>query len=435
MSHQSVNNEGRAKFNFGSIKISGISLPVYALLLVILVVAILLGKLPNNMLGALAVLVLLGNVFQFIGNKLPIVKSYLGGGAVFCIFASAFIATFGILPKEVTETTKAFVTNEGFLDFYIAALITGSILGMNRKLLIKASIRFIPVAVISMVITALMVGLIGALIGNGFWESIIYISMPIMAGGIGAGVVPLSSIYAHALGQSAAGIISRLIPASAMGNVLAIISAALVAKVGESFPRYNGHGALMESDLGNEKPQEVKLDITQMGNGLIVSLAFFLLGSIANYFIPNIHAYAFMIIIVVICKVTNIIPQYYEDGATMFNNLIVKNLTASVLAGIGIGLIDLKVLAHSMDWQFMVLCLTSIITISIASGLIGKWFHLYPVESIITAGLCNNSMGGTGNVAVLSAANRMELIAFAQMGNRIGGALVLILASFLIQML
>ena len=43
-------------------------------------------------------------------------------------------------------------------------------------------------------------------------------------------------------------------------------------------------------------------------------------------------------------------------------------------------------------------------------------------------------MGGTGNVAVLSAADRMNLIAFAQMGNRLGGALVLILSGFLIQL-
>ncbi len=43
----------------------------------------------------------------------------------------------------------------GFLDFYIAALITGSILGMNRNLLMKASVRFIPVALISMVVSFL----------------------------------------------------------------------------------------------------------------------------------------------------------------------------------------------------------------------------------------------------------------------------------------
>lgn len=63
----------------------------------------------------------------------------------------------------------------------------------------------------------------------------------------------------------------------------------------------------------------------------------------------------------------------------------------------------------------------------------GKLFGLYPVESVVTAGMCNNSMGGTGNVAVLSSAKRMELIAFAQMGNRLGGAIILIISGFLAQ--
>ncbi len=41
-------------------------------------------------------------------------------------------------------------------------------------------------------------------------------------------------------------------------------------------------------------------------------------------------------------------------------------------------------------------------------------------------------MGGTGNVAVLAASERMNLIAFAQMGNRIGGALILVVAGILV---
>ena len=417
------------KTGFWSTKISGVSLPIYLIMVVVLIVAMALGKLPTNMIGPIAILVIFGNLFHFIGNKIPIVKSYLGGGSVFAIFASAAIATFGILPDAVVKSTENFVTNMGFLDFYIAALITGSILGMNRKLLMKASVRFIPVALISMVVSFFAVGIVGMLIGNGFANSVLYISLPAMAGGVGAGAVPLSTIYAHVLGTDASSIISRLIPATAMTNVLAIIGAALVSRAGQSLPKLNGNGKLMEKgDLGDGKPREVKPDIAQLGVG------FFILGQICNFFVPKIHAYAFMIIIVVICKITNILPEYYEDAAIMFNNLIVKNLTAAVLAGIGIALLNLNVLASALTWQFVVLCLTSVVVISLVSGFVGRLFGLYPIESTITAGLCNNSMGGTGNVAVLSAANRMELIAFAQMGNRLGGALVLIISGFLMQL-
>ncbi|WP_035050957.1 2-hydroxycarboxylate transporter family protein [Carnobacterium pleistocenium] len=437
LDNSKVIQANKEKNGFWSTEISGVSLPFYLIMIAILIIAIKLDRLPGGILGALAVLVLLGNLFYYIGNHLPIFKSYLGGGAVFCIFASAIISTFGILPSGPVETVVTFVNDMGFLDFYIAALITGSILGMKRDLLMKASIRFIPVAFISMAASLLMVGLVGILIGHGFGKSVLYVSLPMMAGGIGAGSVPLSEIYASALGEPSSEIISQLIPASAFGNILAIIAAALIAKIGVSFPKYNGHGAIMKENTEEikEDERELKLDVVKLGVGLLVSISFFILGSIFNYFVPQVAAYAFMVIIVLICKITKVVPQYYEDCAVMFNKLIMKNLTPAVLCAIGIALLNLNVLAQSFTWQFVVLCLTSIITISIVSGFVGKLFGLYPVESMITAGLCNNSMGGTGNVAVLSAADRMELIAFAQMGNRLGGAVVLILGSILIRVL
>ena len=109
-------------------------------------------------------------------------------------------------------------------------------------------------------------------------------------------------------------------------------------------------------------------------------------------------------------------------------------MTAAVLAGIGIALLNLNVLASALTWQFVVLCLTSVIAISVVSGFVGRLFGLYPIESTITAGLCNNSMGGTGNVAVLSAANRMNLLLLLKWA--IGsGAIVLIISGFLMQLL
>ena len=83
----------------------------------------------------------------------------------------------------------------GFLDFYISALITGSILGMNRKLLIKAALRYLP-CIIGAVAAALgLVALFGNFFGMNIGESVAYIGIPIMGGGMGAGAVPIANVF------------------------------------------------------------------------------------------------------------------------------------------------------------------------------------------------------------------------------------------------
>lgn len=388
---QTVGLSGMKKSKINEIKIMGMSLPVYIIAAFVILYAAMTGILPENMVGALAIMMVLGSALNLMGNKIPIIRSYLGGGAVFCIFASSALATFGILPTAVVENCKDFMNNVGFLDFYIVALITGSILGMNRDLLKKAAVRFLPISFLSMACAILMAGLMGIITGRGFGQTILYIALPMMSGGMGAGVIPLSGIYAGATGADSAQIISQMIPASAVGNVLAIICAALIAKIGTIVPAINGNGELMPSKDEKRSGKEMKL--------------------------------------------AGIIPAKYEEAAVQWSQFVMKNFTSALLAGIGIALLDLKVLGAALTPEFMLITVVIILTVALCDGLFGKFVGFYPVEAAITAGLCTNSMGGTGNIAVLSASDRMGLIPFAQMATRLGGALVLISASFLITIL
>ena len=97
--------------------------------------------------------------------------------------------------------------------------------------MLRAAIRFLPVALCAMTMAILAVGVVGMLMGYGFMDAIMYVAIPMMGGGMGAGVVPLSGMYAEALHVDAAGIISRMIPASTLGNVTAIVAAGMLAKL------------------------------------------------------------------------------------------------------------------------------------------------------------------------------------------------------------
>jgi CCS family citrate carrier protein len=432
--YQIMNNVKSVMSKLDAIKIDGIGLVAYAIMAILLVIIVNMGVLPDNMLGAIFVLVLMGDIFYYLGANLPVFKTYLGGGAVFTMFAAAILATTGIVPASVVKTAGSFTSDMGFIDFFIVSLITSSILAMDRKMLLKAAVRFIPVAFLSMAVCWFVVGTVGMLMGNGFVHSVMYVAFPIMAGGVGAGIVPLSSIYAHGLGGSAGTYLSQLFPATVLGNVVAIIAAGVISKTMVN-SKWNGHGKMMRDENDAQAGEKKKLDFSnmkQLGVGLIMAMSFYMIGTGLNAVFPKINTYAFIILTVIVVKALGILPEYYENSAVLFGQTVTTNMTHALLAGVGLSLLNLSVLAHSLNLTFVVLVLISVATIGLAAGIIGYWFGLYPIESAITAGFCNNSMGGAGNVAVLAASDRMNLIGFAQMGNRLGGAIMLVIAGFYI---
>ena len=418
------------------IEIAGIRLPMYLGITALVFITMYLGILPGGMIGAFAIMMVFGGLFNVIGNNMPIVKTYLGGGAIVCIFASAFLVYFGIIPEKVVENVNSFMNSVGFLNFYIAALITGSILGMNRKLLLKAAVRFLPVALCAMTVAILAVGLVRAVTGYGFSDAVMYVAIPMMGGGMGAGVVPLSGMYAEALGQDASVLISRMIPASTLGNVSAIVGAGLLAKIGEMKPALTGNGQLMrKSDDSMKEVVENKPDFQMMGIGLILAMTYYILGTVVGKMIPAVHAYAWMIILVALSKAAGFVPEKFEKAAQQWSQFVMKNWTSALLVGIGISMIDLGAVISAFSPLYMLLVLVVVGFVSIGAALGGQLVGFYPVESAITAGLCTTNMGGTGDIAVLSAAKRMELLPFAQIATRICGAVILIVASILSKVL
>lgn len=433
---ESINDKNKKINKKNNIEIYGMNIGAFMLVSLVILVATFTNNLPSGMVGALAIMIVLGGIFNIVGNKTPIVKTYLGGGAIVCIFASAAMVTFDLIPTEVIDNVKFFMNDVGFLNFYIAALITGSILGMSRDLLIKASVRFLPVAICAISFALILVGIVGGLVGYGFKEAIMFIAVPMMGGGMGAGVIPLSNMYSQALGTETSQLLSVMIPASTLGNVMAIIGAGLIAKLGNVKPNWSGNGKLMrDSNTDLEEKKNNKLDLKMLGIGLLLSLTFLTLGTLIGKLIPAIHSYAWMIIAVAASKIIGIIPESLEQSANQWGQFVMTNLTSAFLVGIGISMIDLNAVAQAVSPLYLLLVFIVVSGVAIGAGFGGKLVGFYPIESSITAGLCTTNMGGTGDVAVLSAANRMELIPFAQIATRICGALMLIVASILLKIL
>ncbi|WP_281975743.1 2-hydroxycarboxylate transporter family protein [Halobacillus litoralis] len=415
-----------------AITIFGLPLMWFLGITVLTLVSMYTGNLPGGMLGSLLVMMVLGELFGWIGDHTPVLKTYLGGGAILAIFGAAYMVYAGLIPGETVTMVNDFMKDGAFLNFYIAALITGSILGMNKKILVKVGLKyFLPI--FGAVIGAMGVAaLFGAIVGFSLRDAVLVITMPIMGGGMGAGAVPMSQIYSELMGNDPSYYISMLVPALALGNVFAIIIASMLNILGKKVPSLTGNGQLLKGfEYKEEKPS---FDIGKMGIGLMVAILFFTIGTLLAGFIP-LHAYALMIIIVAAAKIAGVIPESVLDGANQWYKFVAKNWTLALLFGIGIAYTDLGTVLEALTVQYIVTVLGVVVGAVLGAGLLGKLVGFYPIESAITAGLCMANMGGTGDVAVLSSSRRMELMPFAQISSRLGGAIILLLAGLLIPFL
>ena len=405
-------------------------LPIFAIVTVITLIATYLGVLPTGMAGCFLFMIVMGTILGWIGDHTPIIRSYLGGGAIVCIFGSALLVYFHLIPDGnmalplknlnlVGAINSFFKGDGGFLDWYIAALITGSILGMNRKLLVKAAARYFPAIFGGLILAFGLCMGVAALIGYPVINALLLIAISIMS------------------------------PAVAIGNAVSIVLAGILVKVLAS-EKFNGKGSLMQAGTMDASELEISPEMQQkrnhivlynLGIGLLVSGAFFAIGFILQGLWNalgtgvTIHAYAWMIVSVAICKITNIIPERIEVACFQWYQFVMKNLTNMLLIGIGICYLDIGTVINTFSWAYLALCAATCIGAFVGAALIGKLVGFYPFEAGVTAGLCMSNMGGTGDVAVLSAADRMELMPFAQISSRLGGAIILLLASLMLSLM
>ncbi len=419
-----------------AIKVGAFPLPVYAVLAFIVVMASVYNKLPADMIGGIAIMIVMGALLGDIGLRVPILKD-IGGPAILSIFVPSMMLFYKCINPASLKAITAFMKGSNFLYFYISCLIAGSILGMQRKVLVQGFLRmFVPLLVGTLASVAAGVA-VGTLTGIGAYRSLFFVVVPIIAGGVGEGILPLSIAYADITGLTNDKFIPQLIPAAMLGNVFAIMAAGYLRKLGERKPHLSGNGVLVKTgdDDVVKGPQTIDkpVDFSLMGAGLLLATSFFIFGQLASLFIP-IPGPIIMIFSAALIKAFGIMPAKMEQGAYHLYRFIASSLTWPLLVGVGVLYTPWKDVIAAITIPY-ILTVFATVSAMIASGFfIAKYLKMYPIESAVITG-CHSGLGGTGDVAILSAANRMELMPFAQISTRIGGACVVVAAAVLMRVL
>lgn len=416
------------------LKIGPVPAPVYLVLAVIVAAATIFGQLPADMVGGIAIMMVMGILLGDIGLKVPILKD-IGGPAILSIFIPSAMVYYGLLNSDAIKAITAFTKGANFLYFYISCLVVGSILGMVRTVLVQGFLRMFVPLVVGTVVASILGCIAGMLCGEDLYHTFFFIVIPILSGGVGEGILPLAAAYSEILNQSADQFLVHFVPAAMLGNLFAIMSAGYLKKMGERFPKLSGNGTLVKSgdlsDITNAKAEEAPLDVKMMGAGLVLACCFFCAAKVLALWIP-IPAPILMIILAALIKVLNIMPTVMEQGAKQWYKFVSGNLTWALLVGVGVIYTPWNDVLAAITPAYIFTIMATIFGMVVSGLLCARFMNMYPIESAIVT-CCHSGLGGTGDVAILSAANRMGLMPFAQISTRLGGACTVIAATILMR--
>ncbi|NKC69151.1 2-hydroxycarboxylate transporter family protein [Vagococcus fluvialis] len=419
----------------GAYRIGIVPLPIYLTLVIFYLLLTKMNAVTNDLLGALGILIVYSFLLEAIGKNIPVIKD-LGGKVLLVTFFPAFMVYKDWLPQPSINIITDFMHNNNFLTFFISLIVVGSIASMNRHVLIKATSRIIFILVLSS-FGATLVGLLTAyLLGMDLFYAYFFIVVPVMAGGVGEGALPLSIGYSALLGMTQPEAFGKIIPCVFLGGLIAVILSSFLNHLGEKNPNLTGNGVLLDGEkleaLSNKKDGRIDL------NKAIVAGVF----AIMVYFIAlflnqllGLPTPILLLIVVMLMKVLGLISDELLEGGVGLYQFTITAITPLLLFGVGVAMTPWEdIISVITNFKLLFVLFMTVLSVVIISYFTAKKTKLYPIDTAIVISCCSGQ-GGTGALAILTAGNRMILMPFAQVAVRLGGAITVTIALTLLKFL
>ena len=413
-------------------RIGIIPVPIYILLVALLAGFTYTGDIKGEISTMIAVLIIGGFTCAEIGKRLPVLRN-IGAPAIFATFIPSALAYYKVLPPQLEKSVVEFTKYTNFLYLFIACIIVGSILGMDRQVLIKGFLKiFVPLAVGS--VAAGLVGTaVGTMLGLGAYHTFFFVVIPIMAGGVGEGAIPLSVGYSEILHQPQGDFFAQVLPPVMLGSLTAILLAGMLNYVGKRYPHLTGEGRLQPEEHDDMDPVRGEItdekggpmDVSTVAAAGLAAITLYLLGIMCHRLF-GLPAPVAMLFLAVLAKLTSAVSPHLQQGGFVVYKFFSTAVTYPLLFAIGVSMTPWDKLMAAFNVPNVVTIFCTVATLMATGALVGRWLNMYPIESAVI-NACHSGQGGTGDVAILTAANRMQLMPFAQIATRIGGAITVTL--------
>ncbi|WP_404681094.1 2-hydroxycarboxylate transporter family protein [Raoultella terrigena] len=408
-------------------KVGIIPLPLFLLAGGLIALDCLGGKLPSDIVVMVATLAFFGFACGEFGKRLPVLGK-LGAAAICATFIPSALVHYGLLPDVVVESTTKFYKSTNILYLYICCIIVGSIMSMNRTTLIQGFLRiFFPMLCGEVVGMLVGVG-VGTALGLEPFQVFFFIVLPIMAGGVGEGAIPLSIGYAALMHMDQGVALGRVLPMVMLGSLTAIVISGSLNQLGKRFPHLTGEGQLMPNRSNETHHESVgdesadgKTDVATLASGALLAVLLYMLGMLGQKMI-GLPAPVGMLFLAVLLKLANGVSPRLQEGSQVVYKFFRTAVTYPILFAVGVAITPWQELVNAFTITNLLVIISTVSALVATGFFVGKKIGMHPIEVAIVS-CCQSGQGGTGDVAILTSGNRMNLMPFAQIATRIGGAI------------
>jgi len=411
-------------------KVGIVPAPIFVLVLLVVAGFLAAGgkDFASDILMNIAVLAVGGFACAQIGKWIPGLNQ-IGAAAIIATFVPSYLVYAHLLPQPVIGSIIDFTKQSNFLYLFISAIIVGSILGMDRRVLISGFLKIVvPMALGS--VAALIAGVgVGLAFGMELRHTLFYVVLPVLSGGVGEGAIPLSVGYGQILHQPSGPLLATILPAVMFGSLTSILLAGLLNLLGKRRPGLTGEGRLIVGEQDYQlagKAGEASSPVQVVAAALITAVTLYLVGALAQK-VLGWPGPVTMLFITVALKLGQVLSPSLEQGAFSVYRFFRTAVTYPLLFAIGVAMTPWDKLMAAFTLANVVTIVATVAAMMGTGFAVARVMGMYPVDVGIVAA-CRCAQGGTGDVAILSAANRMQLMPFAQIATRIGGAITVTLA-------
>ena len=242
----------------------------------------------------------------------------------------------------------------------------------------------------------------------------------------------------YALDQGVA--LGRVLPMVMLGGLTAIIISGCLNQLGKRYPHLTGEGQLMpnraNADATVSQPAfSGKADVTTIASGALLAVLLYMLGMLGHKLI-GLPAPVGMLFMAVLVKLCNGASPRLLEGSQVVYKFFQTSVTYPILFAVGVAITPWHELMAAFTLTNLLVIISTVSALVATGFFVGKKIGMHPIDVAIVS-CCQSGQGGTGDVAILTAGNRMSLMPFAQIATRIGGAInvsisLLILGNFLV---